>query len=342
MTDCDEKRDERRIPFAMVEVPVLRDPTVSPQCKALYALLISYGPGRIFPSHETLANCLGVKRRAIVRWLQELRGHGLIDWVNTGRSNRYRIIGPRCVPKDTSDVYQSAHQICAPEHIRCAPQETRSRSIYPDPSIQRDMAATAALASPSLPVSSQSETDGNGAKPRNRLKQKAKGKTLPAVDAFRQATHRYPPKSWYSDIAQAVGDDDADLVFWHDVCKAYVGRGWNPLNVQAMLEYYGRREIPGRGGPPAGNGNGRHGAGQRRGRGEYQSYTTSERDALWARYKDRYLALVGQGLDPNRHCSDIAKALGLTREEGHILHTGYSAWVSMQESHVDLSFLERV
>jgi len=38
------------------------------------------------------------------------------------------------------------------------------------------------------------------------------------VDAFRRTTHRYPPKSWYSDIAQAVGDDDADLVFWHDVC----------------------------------------------------------------------------------------------------------------------------
>lgn len=83
-------------------------------------------------------------------------------------------------------------------------------------------------------------------------------------------------------------------------------------------------------------------AGQRSGRGEYQSYTTSERDALWARHKDRYLALVDRGLDPNRHCSDIAKALGLTREEGHILHAGYSAWVSMQESPVDLSFLERV
>jgi len=80
------------------------------------------------------------------------------------------------------------------------------------------MAATAAPASPSPSVSSQSETDGNGAKPRNRLKQRAKGKTLPAVDAFRRTTHRYPPKSWYSDIAQAVGDDDADLVFWHDVC----------------------------------------------------------------------------------------------------------------------------
>jgi len=79
-----------------------------------------------------------------------------------------------------------------------------------------------------------------------------------------------------------------------------------------------------------------------KGRGECQSYTTSERDALWARYKDPYLALVDQGLDPNRHCSDIAKALGLTREEGHILHAGYSAWVSMQESPVDLSFLERV
>ena len=137
-----------------------------------------------------------------------------------------------------------------------------------------------------------------------------------------------------------MGDDPADLAFWHDVCKAYVGQGWNPLNVQAMLEYYDRREIPGRRGSSA-QGRDRHGrAGRQQRRGEYGSYTTSQRDALWARHKDRYLALVAQGLDPYRQGPAFAEALGLTDEESDILHAAYSAHQSEQQPPLDPSYLD--
>lgn len=202
------------------------------------------------------------------------------------------------------------------------------------------MAETAASTSSSSPAS-QNETEGTDARPSSsRLKQAAKGKTPLAVDALRRATGHYPPKSWQSDIAQAVGDDEADLAFWHDVCKAWVGQGWKPRNVKGMLEYYRRREIPGGRGPPNDNGRRRPGADQRRGRGEYPSYTTSQRDVLWTRHKDRYLELVDQGLDPNLHGGAIAKALGVTTEEVHILHDAYSAWLSEREPRLDLSFLD--
>jgi hypothetical protein len=340
MAERAEPSDKRRIPFAKVDVPVIRDPTLTPQCKVLYALLISYGPGLIYPSHETLAKHLGVKPRAVVHGLQELRERRLIDWVRTGRSNHYRIIGPRCASQDTSDMHPETDQMCPPEQIRCAPGDTRSRSTHLDPSTQRDTAETAAPTSPSSP-SSQNETEGTDARPSpGRLKQAAKGNTPLAVGVFRQATGHYPPKSWQSDIAQTVGDDEADLSFWHDVCKAWVGQGWKPRNVRGMLEYYQRREIPGGRGPPTGNGRRRPGANRRRGRGEYPSYTTSQRDVLWAQHKDRYLELVGQGLNPNLHGDDIAKRLDVTREEGHILHAAYCTWLSMQERPLDLSFLD--
>jgi hypothetical protein len=340
MAEHAEPSDKRRIPFAKVEVPLLRDPTLTPLCKVLYGVLMSYGPGRIYPSHETLAKKVGVKRRTIVRGLQELRERGMIDWVRTGRSNEYRIIGPRCASQDTSDVHPETHQMCTPEQIRCAPGDTRSRSTYLDPSTQRDMAETAAPTSPSSP-SSRNETEGTDARPSpGRLKQAAKGKTPLAVGVFRQATGHYPPKSWQSDIAQAVGNDEADLAFWHDVCKAWVGQGWKPRNVKGMLDYYRRREIPGGRGPPAGNGRRRPGTDQRRGRGEYPSYTTSQRDVLWTRHKDCYLELVDQGLDPNLHGDAIAKRLDVTMEEGHILHAAYCTWLSEREPRLDLSFLD--
>jgi len=69
-------------------------------------------------------------------------------------------------------------------------------------------------------------------------------KTPEAVKVFRANTHRYPAKAWYADVDEAVGDAEADLDFWGNVVKAWVGLGWNPSNVKGMLDFYGRREIP--------------------------------------------------------------------------------------------------
>jgi hypothetical protein len=76
---------------------------------------------------------------------------------------------------------------------------------------------------------------------------KRKSKTPAAVRAFRNAAHRYPAKSWYQDIASAVGEDPADLEFWREIVKEWVGLGWKPTNVKGMLECYRRRKRPGDG-----------------------------------------------------------------------------------------------
>lgn len=62
---------------------------------------------------------------------------------------------------------------------------------------------------------------------------------------FRENAHRYPAKSWYERIANAVGEDPDDLKFWGQVVFDYVGKGWNPTNVLNMLEFYEKGETPG-------------------------------------------------------------------------------------------------
>jgi len=230
--------------------------------------------------------------------------------------------------------------MCGLGDIRCASGDTRSRSKDPDPSIHSDRAATAASALPAPPLSSPGKTGRDDAQSTGRSNQRSKGRAQPAVEAFRRATGLYPPRSWFDEVVQAVGDDPADLDFWHDVCKAFVGQGWKPLNVQAMLEYYARREIPGWRGSSA-QGRDRHRrAGRKQRRDEYGGYTMSQRDALWARHKDRYLDLVAQGLDPHRQGPAFAEALGLTDEESHILHAAYSAHQSEQQPPMDPSYLD--
>lgn len=70
--------------------------------------------------------------------------------------------------------------------------------------------------------------------------------TPPAVSAFRGATHRYPAKSWFDDIDSAVGDNPETVMRWRELCKEWVGRGWNPVNVKGMLEAFKNGGIKGK------------------------------------------------------------------------------------------------
>jgi len=90
----DTLRDLRDVQFAMVESALLRDPSIPLPLKALYSLLITYGPDRIFPGQETLAKCLGVGRQFINEQLGKLRELQLVTWTQRpGTSNEYEILG---------------------------------------------------------------------------------------------------------------------------------------------------------------------------------------------------------------------------------------------------------
>lgn len=46
-------------------------------------------------------------------------------------------------------------------------------------------------------------------------------------------------------VAEAVGEQDADVRRWHQVVLAWVATGWNPRNVKGMLQHFQEHKIPG-------------------------------------------------------------------------------------------------
>jgi len=155
----DTLRDLRGVPFVRVEVGLLRDPRVSGELVALYSLLISFGPERIFPRQELLAQHRGVSRKAISEQLKRLRALGLITWRRRGsKSCEYDILGHQqmVATMGQADTVTPAEEAMSPHgyiaagnvtpgpqqlspqgYNRCTPRVARSRSKIqihdPDP-----------------------------------------------------------------------------------------------------------------------------------------------------------------------------------------------------------------
>ncbi len=64
-----------------------------------------------------------------------------------------------------------------------------------------------------------------------------------AIRIFHEQTHRYPPKSWYSEIVRQVGEEASEIERWGFLVKDWVGHGWNPTNVASMLAKF-QQERP--------------------------------------------------------------------------------------------------
>lgn len=79
-----------------------------------------------------------------------------------------------------------------------------------------------------------------------------------AIDIFEQTAGVLPKKALWGMITEAVGDNQANLELWGKIIQAWLAQGWNPDNINGMLDYFKRREIP--------NGNGGVGRGHVRGR----------------------------------------------------------------------------
>lgn len=65
--------------------------------------------------------------------------------------------------------------------------------------------------------------------------------TPPAVARYREMAHRFPNKSLYGDIAAVIGEGPEDLDRWGALVKSWIARGFNPSNIQGMLEAYKSR-----------------------------------------------------------------------------------------------------
>jgi hypothetical protein len=74
----------------------------------------------------------------------------------------------------------------------------------------------------------------------------AKNKDSPPVSvlAYRSVANRYPDKATWLAIAEAVGDNETDLQFWKEVVTTWIARGYKKINIDGMLDWFKKREIP--------------------------------------------------------------------------------------------------
>lgn len=52
---------------------------------------------------------------------------------------------------------------------------------------------------------------------------------------MRSEMQRYPARATYQEIADAVGEDQAALDKWRELCRQWVRRGYNAGNVEGLL-----------------------------------------------------------------------------------------------------------
>lgn len=92
--------------------------------------------------------------------------------------------------------------------------------------------------------------NGEGAKaphPVRPKKLKPPKDTIPipaAVKVYQDIARRLPDKALWLDIETKVGATPENLKQWGDVIQAYIGCGWNKLNLSGMLSFYEQGRIP--------------------------------------------------------------------------------------------------
>jgi hypothetical protein len=203
-----------------------------------------------------MARRLGIGRQTVHRHLKRLCELGYLEDTTPGRKCRphvYRDTGESRI----AALAASANPGAAAPHVDPLPEapsvasmgsQKPHRDAYdhtPCPAEERHCPAQ------SQRCPAQGHQESSDESTTETAPAEAAGARHPAIRAFRHAAHRYPAKSWYQDVVRTVGEGPADLQFWGRVVKAWVGCGYNPLNVKGMLDCFKQRKIPsttGRGG----------------------------------------------------------------------------------------------
>lgn len=161
--------------------------------------------GKAFPSIKTLAEKTRLSTRQTTSNVQALEKLGELRVTRSNKVNQYKIVVKRLqYEKDAGLQVGSEVEFTS---------EVKSASIEPSFNHQD-----------------------------NRQKEKEGATAIssghPAIKAFRNATHRYAAKSWWPILAETVGEETDNVERWAKVCMEWVGKGWNPMNIQGMLDVY--------------------------------------------------------------------------------------------------------
>lgn len=65
-----------------------------------------------------------------------------------------------------------------------------------------------------------------------------------AIQVYRDVFRTYPQKGSYDTIITSVGAIETDLILWREVCGAWMLKGWNPRNIDGLLEVFMEKMQP--------------------------------------------------------------------------------------------------
>lgn len=209
---------------------------------ALYVVLSRYANSinnESYPSIGNIARKLGgLSRATVCKYLKILQENGLISiqrrYDNAGdmTSNLYTLLRvPMCGGSSLDELGSTASEpgVVQPVNYRSSLGEHKQELLNKNK------------------LNNIAPPDGGGKPPpvtKPKKLAQPKPEPPPAIQTFRENASRYPPKAMYQDIDVAVGRDPPDIERWGRIVKAWVGMGWNPGNVNGMLEFFKRNEIP--------------------------------------------------------------------------------------------------
>lgn len=226
-----EAQDRRRQNWLWVDNEIITEygAQIGTTGIALYCALAMYAnkTRECWPSRATLARQLAVSEQTVGKYLSKLEEVGLVrieprfDEDGRQTSNLYVLVD---VPKRTGGRGQN----CIPlqGYREDTPNHTTPEPDSP-PSVEGGRSAPPAPTRYSVPRSER--------KPRSRIPA--------AVSVFRSEAHRYPAKTWYAAVSEAVGEDQSALDRWRALVHDWVGRGWNPGNVAGLLDVWAKGGV---------------------------------------------------------------------------------------------------
>lgn len=199
--------------------------------------------GRKLKDRSRMDTGTGLSKSTVVDGLKRAEAHGFIsvevDDYDGGRIKKiYSLRGIDSIPQETPKSDPRGI-----ESIPRSEKETLERNLeketslpeagtISDSDIENSESEIPDVPNPTIPVES------------SEVPEQSKPVRPPSADVFREETHRWPRKSWWPDLEKKVTSNTASLDRWREVVHAYVGLGWNPMNVKGMLEWFDKNELP--------------------------------------------------------------------------------------------------
>ncbi len=187
---------------------------------------VSYRAGGYLPTDDhKLATWAGV---SLEEW-EHIRSYLVDSWEPTRDGKRYLL---KRVKAEVARAKQRSVSAKRSADAKWAAEKAKARTQIDANAMRTLCDGNAPFPShpfPTLPIQDRGKARAASRPPR------VQPPTPPAILAFRDGAHRFPPKAGWTLICETVGDRIDE---WREHVTAWVLHGYNPANVQGILERF--------------------------------------------------------------------------------------------------------